>query len=81
MSEGTILDLDKDILKMLAFDPNSDAVVLKISGKNPANYLVTPVTNLDKAIKECHPDHVDALLDTRNYLYKKDVSSVDEPTA
>ena len=70
----SILDADNDILKMLVFDPNSDCVMLRIHGKNPANYQVTPSAMLDESLKKAHPDHVDALLDARNYLYKKDAS-------
>jgi hypothetical protein len=73
---GSILDTDNDILKMLIFDPESDAVTLKISGKNPARYQVTPMAMLDEALLNCPPDHLDALLDARNYLYKKDAADV-----
>lgn len=80
MADKTILDIDQNILKMLAFDPKSDAVTLRISGKNPANYRVTPVEALDLALKTCLPEHRDALLDTRNYLYKKDGRHVNDIT-
>jgi len=74
----TILDTDNDILKMLIFDPESDAVLLKIDGKKIAQYQVTPVAMLDKALETCPPEHRDALLDARNYLYKKDGSRVND---
>lgn len=76
-----ILDTDNNILKLLEFDPASDKVLLCIKGKNPINYVVTPVECLDENLKNCVPEHVDILLDARSYLYKKDMTGVDEPTA
>lgn len=76
-----IMNTENDILKMLVFNPDTDAVILKISGKKGGNYQVTPVTTLDSHLKTCPPEHLDILLDARNYLYKKDVENVDEPTA
>lgn len=70
----SILDNDDDILKMLAFDPVADCMVLKIKGRNAATYRVTPVEALDRQIATCPDIHRDALLDARNYLFKKDAS-------
>ena len=72
-----ILDADQEILKMLKFDTVSDRVVLHIQGKSPGLYLVTPIEQLDEVLTTCPPEHRDALLDARNYLYKKDIKDVD----
>jgi hypothetical protein len=77
-ADHMLLDIDDNVVKMLQFSAKDDALILKISGKHPAHYVVTPVERLDAALRSPeHPSHIDALLDARNYIYKENPDGTD----